>query len=537
MDPAGLRVIPRHAACSSRRLVEARILLLVLAIGLIAGCGDDAPGTPPGTDAGHADPDATAAATDGGPPPPVDAGFDPTLVDVAHDRELRGVWVASVWNMNFPSRTGLSADAQRAQIDAILDTMTSLRLNALFFQVRPEGDALYASELEPWSRFLTGTQGGDPGYDPLAYVVDRAHARGIEVHAWFNPYRAKASSTSSAVSPHVTVTMPEHVRRYGSFVWMDPGVQAIQDHTTEVILDVVRRYDIDGVHFDDYFYPYPEPGVDFPDDATYRAYRDAGGTLERGDWRRDNVNRLVERLSNEIAAEKPHVRFGISPFGIYRPGMPEGITGLDQYASIYADPKKWMEEGWLDYIAPQLYWPTTRTAQAYEPLLDWWTSVTDGSHYVFAGNFLNKLGMEAEWTVDEFVTQVDLSRAYRDRGSLGNIFFHIGPFTENRMGVSDALGDGFYRAAPALSPPVAALRDETVAPPVAAIESGEVVLSHDEPSGVRAWVVYREEGSSFVIDRVVPATETRLTLPNGRWAISAAGLSYVESRGRLVEVL
>ena len=509
----------------------------MLALGALAGCGDDAPKSSSERDGGPGgDPDAATSPTDSGPPPPTDAGDDPTLVSVSHDRELRGVWVASVWNINFPSRTGLSADAQRAQIDALLDTMTSLRLNALFFQVRPEGDALYASELEPWSRFLSGTQGVDPGYDPLAYVIERAHARGIEVHAWLNPYRAKVSSSSTAVAPHVAVTMPEHVRRYGDFVWMDPGVEAIQDHTTAVILDVVRRYDVDGIHFDDYFYPYPEPGVDFPDGATYSAYQGAGGTLSRGDWRRDNVNRLVERLSHEIAAEKPHVRFGISPFGIYRPGMPEGITGLDQYASIYADPKKWMEEGWLDYIAPQLYWPTTRTAQAYEPLLDWWTSVTDGSHYVFVGNFLNKLGMEADWTVDEFVAQVDLSRAYRDRGSLGNIYFHIAPFEENRMGISDAIGERFY-GAPALSPPVAALRDEIVAPPSAALEAGEVVLSHEDPASVRVWVVYRDDGGAFVIDRVVPATETRLTLPNGRWAISAAGLSYVESAGRLVEVL
>lgn len=488
-----------------------------------------------GADGAMADDAATPARADGGPATDPDAGTgpDPTLVEVSHERELRGVWIATVWNLDFPSRAGLSASAQQAELISLLETMEALRLNAIVFQIRAEADAFYRSELEPWSRFLTGTQGGDPGYDPLAFLIEEAHARSIEVHAWLNPYRAKVSSTSSTVAPHVTVTMPENVRTYGSYLWMDPGSPEVQDHVVEVVLDVVRRYDVDGIHFDDYFYPYPD-GSPFPDGTTYRAYTDSGGTLGRDDWRRDNVNRMIERLSSAISAEAPHVRFGISPFGIYRPGMPEGITGLDQYAAIYADPVKWMEEGWLDYIAPQLYWPTTQAAQAYEPLLEWWTTVAEG-HHVFVGNYLSKLGSEAKWSVDEFRAEMDISRAHRGAGSLGNIFFTIAPFHENRAGIADTFREDYYQR-PALPPPVAAMRDVAVEPPTVALEGVTARPSHPDAASLRGWVVYREQAGELVVDRIVPASVGSIELAPGTWAITAAGKHDVESSGRLVHV-
>ena len=280
------------------------------------------------------------------------------LVEVGHTRELRGVWVASVGNINFPSEQGLSAEAQQAELTAMFDAVAAAGLNAVFFQVRPECDALYASPLEPWSRYLTGTQGQDPGYDPLEFAVTQAHARGLELHAWFNPYRAKASAASKAADGHISKLLPQYAYTYGNFLWMDPGAVEVQDQLVAVIADVVTRYDIDGVHFDDYFYPYPDEDP-FPDSGTYGAYVQGGGQLGLADWRRDNVNRVVERVGLEVAKLRPSVRWGISPFGIYRPGIPEGIQGLDQYDAIYADPVKWMQEGWLDYLAPQLYWPST----------------------------------------------------------------------------------------------------------------------------------------------------------------------------------
>ena len=229
-------------------------------------------------------PDAPSAA----PAPAVE------LVDVAAPRELRALWVATVANLDFPSRPGLSADAQRAELDVLVDRAAAIGFNALVFQVRPEGDAMYASTLEPWSRFLTGKQGGDPGLDPLAYLVERAHARGIEVHAWFNPYRASSSRAAALHELHMGRWASSHAHPWGGLLWMDPGVPEVRKHAVSVVRDVVERYDIDGVHLDDYFYPYPDGKKTFPDDASYRAYQVGGGQLERDDWRRENVNRMVE---------------------------------------------------------------------------------------------------------------------------------------------------------------------------------------------------------------------------------------------------
>jgi uncharacterized lipoprotein YddW (UPF0748 family) len=481
-----------------------------------------------------ADPDAAPdAPEDVTSDVPIDAG--PTLVRVSHAREFRGVWVATVTNIDWPSRTGLSATTQQNELIAMLDTMVRLNLNVMVFQVRPEGDALYRSTLEPWSRFLSGTQGRDPGYDPLAFLVTEAHRRGIEVHAWFNPYRAKTTTASIAVAPHISVTNPEVCVTYDGKLWMDPGRTLVQDRAVNVVLDVVRRYDIDGVHFDDYFYPYPA-GTDFPDQATYDAYRMGGGTLNRGDWRRDNVNRLVRRVHDSILAVKDHVRFGISPFGIYRPGMPPGITGLDQYASIYADPLRWMQQGWVEYLAPQLYWPTTQTAQAYEPLLRWWTGITTDGRYIFVGNYLSRLGSSSAWSVDEFRAQMDITRRYRAQGAMGNIFFTIDPFQSNRMGIADVFRREYYQR-PALTPPLAPMRGASLSPPDVVVEGRTVRVSHAGTTPMRAWVVYAEQADgTWAIDRIVPAAQASFSLPAGRWAVSAASRHGVESLGVPIEV-
>jgi uncharacterized lipoprotein YddW (UPF0748 family) len=470
----------------------------------------------------------TADESTGAPP------MQPT-VDVGHDRELRGVWVATVSNINFPSSQGLSADAMRDELVALLDVMVAHNLNAIVFQVRPEGDAFHPSELEPWSRFLMGTQGTDPGFDPLQWLIEQAHPRNIEVHAWINPYRAKVSRSSSLAAGHIALEEPGYAYEYGNFLWMDPGGEPVQERVIDVILDLVDRYDVDGIHFDDYFYPYPN-GEPFPDYDTYQAYQNGGGTLGLGDWRRDNVNQLVEVLYETIVTARDHVRFGISQFGIYRPGMPEGISGLDQYAEIFADPLLWMDEGWVDYLAPQLYWPTTQTAQAYEPLLEWWASMTSEGRYIFAGNYLSQIGSSAAWSVDEILTQVDLSRTYRDLGSMGNIFFHIEPFQSDTMGVGTALYESFY-AAPALTPPLAAKIGTEVVPPWVELAGNTVTLSPQDDTPLRAWVVYEDAGAGFELVDIVPAATTSFELPNsGTWAISAAARTGVESRGVLIEL-
>lgn len=459
----------------------------------------------------------------------VDAG---QLVTVSHVRELRAVWIATAANINFPSSRSLSADQMRAELVSMLEDAAAINLNAVVFQVRPEGDAFYRSTLEPWSRFLTGTQGGDPGFDPLDFLIEEAHARNLEVHAWLNPYRAKTSATTTAVEPHVSLAFPEYAYPYGTGVWMDPAAPGVRAHTVAVIRDVTARYDVDGIHFDDYFYPYPD-GTPFPDDATYDAYLQGGGALERGDWRRENVHLLVQAVSEAIAAEKPWVRFGISPFGIYRPGMPPGINGLDQYASIYSDPLRWMNEGWVDYLAPQLYWPTTQTAQAYSALIEWWADQAVDGRYIFSGNFLERLG-EPSWDLAEFEAQLMLNRQALPEGGAGEIFFHIRPIQQDRDGIRDLLRSSFYPR-PALTPPLAAASGPPPVPPELEIAGGNVMIDHPMRSSLRGWVVYSDAGGGFQISAIHPAATSVLDLGPGRHAVTAVDRFGLESMGSLVE--
>jgi uncharacterized lipoprotein YddW (UPF0748 family) len=473
------------------------------------------------------------AGRDAGPPPPSDGG--PTFVTVAHDRELRAAWVATVFNLTWPTRSTLSESAARAEMVGILDVMAELRMNAVVLQVRPESDALYASSIEPWSRFLTGTQGRDPGWDPLAAWIEEAHARGIEVHAWMNPYRGMASASATTASNHVTRTLSQYAYPWGTGIWMDPGAPAVREHVVDVARDIVTRYDVDGLHFDDYFYPYPDGSRTFPDDATYAAYTSAGGTLSRADWRRDNVNRLVREVSEAVTAVRDDVRFGISPFGIHRPGMPPGITGLDAYATLFCDAPHWFAEGWVDYLAPQLYWPTTQTAQAFEPLLTWWSSLPrDEGRAIFAGLNLARLGETSAWTVSEIRAQIELTRSARALGSLGTILYTIEPVMEDRLGVRAMLRDEVFTA-PAASPPLATARDAVLSPPRIRVEGTLVNVLPPPDVRVRALAVYRAEGDTYQLVRLVPASEsTVLEAQDGEDAVSAIDRRGVESAAVVV---
>ena len=493
------------------------------------GTANDAESTTPsGGTTSESDETTNAAETSTGEFP------EQPTVEVSHAREFRAAWIATVSNINYPSSQSLGVDASQAELRALLGVAAAHRLNALIFQLRPESDALYDSELEPWSRFLTGSQGGDPGFDPLAYLIEQAHPMGIEVHAWVNPYRAKSNLGSTLAPGHIALEEPAYAYEYGNLLWMDPGAEPVQERTIDVVLDIIDRYDVDGIHFDDYFYPYPN-GEPFPDAATYADYQDGGGALSRDDWRRDNVNQLVEVLYESIVGTRDHIRFGISPFGIYRPGMPEGIVGLDQYAEIFADPLLWMDEGWVDYLAPQLYWPTTQTQQAYEPLLEWWSSMTSEGRYIFTGNYLSQIGSSSAWDVAEILEQVEISRIYRDLGSMGNIYFHIGPLESDALGVGTALVDTFYDQ-PVLTPPLAARVRDVVPAPYVEVEGDTVTLTPRDETPLRAWVVYRDEGEGYALERIVPAAEASVTLGSGSWAVSAAGRSGIESAGVIVEI-
>jgi uncharacterized lipoprotein YddW (UPF0748 family) len=283
--------------------------------------------------------------------------------------------------------------------------------------------------------------------------VDEAHKRSTELHVWLNPYRAMHSAHKGPLAPtHIAKTNSADVKTYAKQLWMDPGSKFVQQRTLSVVRDIVDRYDIDGVHIDDYFYPYPEAGVDFPDDASYQAYRSTGGRLGRSDWRRKNVDDLVHNLYDTIKQEKRWVKFGISPFGIYRPGIPKGIkAGVDQYEGLYADAKKWLNEGWCDYFTPQLYWPVAQKAQSSPVLLDWWASENTKGRNLWPGLFTSRtMPSEGGWPPQEIANQIELTRA--QKGYPGNAHFSMKAFLQNSGGVTDILLAGVY-SKPAFMPP------------------------------------------------------------------------------------
>jgi uncharacterized lipoprotein YddW (UPF0748 family) len=374
-------------------------------------------------------------------------------------REFRGVWIATVDNIDWPSKPGLPVDSQKAELLALLDRAASLRLNAVIFQVRPAADALYKSSVEPWSVYLTGQSGRAPSpeWDPLAFAVTESHKRGLELHAWFNPYRARYRGDRGTLSPrHVSRTMSSVVKRYGPYLWMDPGEPSVRAHTTRVILDVVKRYDIDGVHIDDYFYPYQERDrrgrlIEFPDGPSWTKYRRAGGTLERDDWRRRNVDLLVESLYGEIKKTKPWVKFGVSPFGIWRPGYPSPIRGLDAYESLYADSRRWLVEGWLDYFAPQLYWAVGAPQQSYPLLLAWWADQNQLGRHLWPGNGTFKVTNTGSqrWQAREVLQQITLTRDQPGAG--GNVHYNMSALVQSADALAERLAEGPYRG-PALVP-------------------------------------------------------------------------------------
>jgi len=266
------------------------------------------------------------------------------------EREFRAAWVATVANINWPSRPGIPVEEQKKEAVKLLDLLHDHNFNAVIFQVRPQCDALYKSDLEPWSYYLTGEQGKapDPYYDPLEFWIEEAHKRGLELHAWLNPYRAHHNTGGEMSEKSIVEKHPELVVRLeNGHWWMDPSKKGTQDHSYNVVMDLVRRYDLDGIHFDDYFYPYPSynNSKDFPDDDSWASYQRSGGKLSRGDWRRESVNAFIKRTYNGIKAEKPHVKFGLSPFGIWRPYNPPAIAGFDQHDQLYADARKWLNEG------------------------------------------------------------------------------------------------------------------------------------------------------------------------------------------------
>lgn len=422
-------------------------------------------------------------------------------------REFRAVWVATVKNIDWPSAPGLPRATQQQELLSILDRAKDLGFNAVILQVRPAADAMYRSEIEPWSEFLGGAQGVDPGWDPLAFAVEQAHARGLELHAWFNPYRARHSEPRAPASAdHITVTHPHLVREYGSYVWMDPGEEEIRSLTRRVVLDVVERYDIDGVHMDDYFYPYPENDaagvpIDFPDSPSRERYLSEGGTLPVAAWRRENVDTLVRELWIDIHRVKPLVRFGVSPFGIWRPGNPAGIEGFDAYEKLYADSRLWLTEGWVDYFAPQLYWPIGQTAQSFPVLLRWWLENNPKGRHIWPGIAPSRIanGRPNAIYPEEILNQIVLTR---ELGANGAIHFSMRPLMEDRAAIGTRLASSLYEE-PALVPASPWLDSDPPPPPDAQWSPSSGIVTLASPGEVPfLWVVRARRGVRWSVDVV-----------------------------------
>jgi uncharacterized lipoprotein YddW (UPF0748 family) len=490
-------------------------------------------------------PDAGASLT--GPMPP------------AAPREFRAAWVSTVANIDWPSRAGLPVARQQAEAIAILDRAKALNLNAIVLQVRPSADAIYPSELEPWTEYLTGQQGKAPSpmYDPLKFWIDQAHARGLELHAWFNPYRARHATAKSAPSrDHISVTKPQTVKTYGRFQWMDPGEAEASKHTLDVVLDVVKRYDIDGVHIDDYFYPYPieapsatgaetaaldagaagaaRPELEFPDQPAWQRYLAGGGQLDRAAWRRQNVNQLIEALYSGIHREKAWVRFGISPFGIGRPDRrPPGILGFSQYDKLYADAELWLKNGWLDYLSPQLYWPIAQQPQAFDVLLDYWLRENTRGRHVWPGLYTSRIDASAKaYEPEEIVKQIGVTRSRAGGGnSIGHVHFSIAALMQNRKGISDQLKNISYQSA-ALIPATPWLGSDAPGAPKVGAKRGAAGLDLTLSAGKSAtqyaiWARYGDEWR-FV---VTPASRGDVTLADENGI--AAGAVVVSAVDRL----
>ncbi len=472
--------------------------------------------------------------------PRAEASAEPPAVDApAAPREFRAAWVATVANIDWPSRPGLTSAQQQEEALRLLDCARDTGLNAVVLQVRPAADALYASAIEPWSEYLSGEQGRapEPFYDPLAFWVDQAHRRGLQLHAWFNPYRARQSSARSAPAPkHLSVSRPEIVKTYGDQLWLDPGEPAAFSQTLAVVRDVVTRYDIDGVQIDDYFYPYPviAPSggeLAFPDAGSYQRHLDAGGALTLEDWRRDNVNRLVQAFDQAVHQTKPWVRVGISPFGLGKPALrPPGIQGFSQYHKLYADVEHWLAQGWLDYLAPQLYWPLDRTAQAFGVLLDYWLARNSAGRHVWPGLYSSSVGRaDKPWPAAEIVNQIAELR--QRPGADGHLHFSMVALLQDRDGLATRLKAGAYAQA-ALPPATPWLAAGAPGQPALSVDAADPGLARWRPGAGNPpalWAVWRRRAGGWRFE-VLPGPARSLPIgPRETLVVSAVDRCGIES--------
>ena len=375
-------------------------------------------------------------------------------------REFRGAWIATVGNIDYPTTKTLTTAQQQAEFIKLLDQHQQAGINAVMVQIRTNGDAFYPSELAPWAEWLTGRQGKapEPYYDPMAFMLAECRKRGIEFHAWFNPYRAVSNvNTSFLDAKHVALKHPEWLLPYGNLRVLDPGNPEVIKHVTQVVMEVANKYDIDGVHFDDYFYPYPTTGLTLNDSTTYA--KNSRGILKKTDWRRDNVNILVKTISDSLKSVKPWVKFGISPFGIWQnksSAQPLGSAtgGLESYNDIYCDSRAWLQNGWVDYIAPQIYWNIGLAVADFAILVPWWANNAFDRH-LYIGHAAYRINASDNTTWQNPTQMPNQIRLNRSNAKVrGSIFYNTNTLNKNLLGFRDSLITKFYKT-PSLMPTMA----------------------------------------------------------------------------------
>lgn len=455
----------------------------------------------------------------------------------APKREFRAAWIATVDNIDWPSRPGLSSQQQQQEFIRLLDTLQRAGMNAVIVQIRPCADAFYPSSLEPWSYWLSGHQGDppQPAYDPLQFMIHEAHLRGMEFQAWFNPYRAVFDLRKPRGPGNITRRRPQWFLTYGRKMYFNPGIPEVWDYLVRVVSYVVKHYNIDGVHFDDYFYPYRIIGREFPD---YRTYEEYGKGMALDSWRRHNVDTVIKMVSHAIKAIKPWVSFGISPFGVWRnqdrdPGGSDTHAGQTDYDDLYADVLLWLKKGWIDYVAPQLYWDFSQHAAPYGVLLDWWAHHTYGRQ-LYIGQGLYRVGSPGAWRDPaELPDQLIANRSYPQVS--GSIFYSASVFYRDTYGLDDSLRNHFYRY-PALLPLMPWL--DSLAPEAPRLLSalplnGGLQLSWmdtDTSAKTTGFVVYRFPGDT-IWDLDNPAYILKI-LKRSMLRDSASVLSFTDSSYR-----
>ncbi|MDP4205838.1 MAG: family 10 glycosylhydrolase [Bacteroidota bacterium] len=416
-------------------------------------------------------------------------------------REMRAAWIATVTNVDWPSTPDLSVEKQQKEMVRMLDELKSYNLNTVVFQVRPASDAFYASPYEPWSQWLTGKQGRGPVpfYDPLDFVIKECRKRGMEIHVWFNPYRAVFGAGRTTTDPqHISNKHPEWFLSYGKNKYFDPGLPQTREYVTRIICDVVRRYDIDAVHLDDYFYPYKIPHVEFPDDNSFVQYPRGFSKEDKAAWRRDNVNLIIKQLHDSIKSIKPLVQFGVSPFGVWRNNYQDQNgsntkAGTTNYDDLYADILKWQKNGWVDYVTPQLYWPIGKKIADYAVLSDWWSKNANGCQ-VFIGQApyrIEKKAKEKAWkSSQELVRQINLNRSLPN--IQGSMYFSAKYFLKNPLQMKQNLTSSVYRY-PALPPEINPAKPIIPSLPANAfmkVENNQLKFTWNKNTNDKTYVLY-----------------------------------------------